>query len=351
MAPLPAPAAMYRALVARDASFDGVFIVGVKTTGIFCRPTCTAKKPRAENVEYFATTNAAQASGYRACKRCRPLELPGEHPEWARRLLAELDRRPSQRITDKRLAKIDISPARARRYFRGQFGMTFQAFQRARQLGLALERLESGNELVEVAMDSGYDSQSGFRDAFRKLFGEPPGRARGARSLVVSRLSSPVGPLFAAATREGVCLLEFADRPAIASQAASLRQWFDEPIVPGTNRHLDRLARELAEYFGGERTEFTVPLAIAGTPFQRKVWDALLAIPFGETRSYAHIARKLDRAGSQRVVGRANGLNRLAIVIPCHRVVRDDGTLCGYGGGLWRKRHLLDLEQRVLASR
>ena len=145
-------------------------------------------------------------------------------------------------------------------------------------------------------------------------------------------------------------MLEFADRPAIASQAASLRQWFDDPIVPGTNRHLDQLVRELAQYFRGERTEFTLPLEIAGTPFQRKVWDALLQIPYGQTCSYGHIARALGRAGSQRAVGRANGLNRLAILIPCHRVVRDDGTLCGYGGGLWRKRHLLDLEQRVVAA-
>ncbi len=166
--------------------------------------------------------------------------------------------------------------------------------------------------------------------------------------IVVSQLDSPIGPLFAVATRDGVCLLEFADRPAIASQAASVRKWFGDDIVPGSNRHVDRLARELERYFRGTLTRFTVPLAIAGTPFQRQAWNALLAIPFGTTRTYGALARELGCARSSRAVGRANGLNRIAILIPCHRVVQSDGTLCGYGGGLWRKRHLLDLERDAL---
>ncbi len=169
-------------------------------------------------------------------------------------------------------------------------------------------------------------------------------------TLVVTQLDSPIGPLFAVASRDGVCLLEFADRPAIATQAASVRKLFQREIVPGSNRHLDRLARELERYFRGRLTRFTVPLAIAGTPFQRKVWAALLSIPCGTTRTYGQIARELGCARSPRAVGRANGLNRLAILIPCHRLVQSDGSLCGYGGGLWRKRALLELERGALDS-
>lgn len=171
-----------------------------------------------------------------------------------------------------------------------------------------------------------------------------------ASTLVVTQLDSPIGPLFAVASRDGVCLLEFADRPAIATQAASVRKLFRGEIVPGSNQHLDRLARELDRYFRGKLTRFTVPLAIAGTPFQRKVWDALLAIPMGSTRTYGEIARELGCARAPRAVGRANGLNRLAILVPCHRLVQSDGSLTGYGGGLWRKQHLLELERRVTQS-
>lgn len=169
-------------------------------------------------------------------------------------------------------------------------------------------------------------------------------------TLVVTQLDSPIGPLFAVASRAGVCLLEFADRPAIATQAESVRKRFRGEIVPGTNRHTDRLARELDRYFAGKLARFTVPLAIAGTPFQRKVWDALLAIPMGSTRTYGQIAREVGSTRAPRAVGRANGLNRLAILVPCHRLVQSDGSLTGYGGGLWRKQYLLDLERRIADS-
>jgi AraC family transcriptional regulator of adaptative response/methylated-DNA-[protein]-cysteine methyltransferase len=171
-----------------------------------------------------------------------------------------------------------------------------------------------------------------------------------ASTLVVTQLDSPIGPMFAVASRDGVCLLEFADRLSIATQAASVRNLFQGEIVPGTNRHTDRLVRELERYFDGKLTRFTVPLAIAGTPFQRKVWDALLAIPMGSTRTYGEIARELGCARAPRAVGRANGSNRLAILIPCHRLVQRGGSLCGYGGGLWRKDHLLNLERSAARS-
>lgn len=347
MHPLPPQHEMYAALLARDETYDGLFFVGVRTTGIFCRPVCMARKPKPENVEYFVGVDAAESAGYRACKRCDPLSAPGAHPEWVARLLALLEASPDRRLHDADLAALGVQPARARRYFRARFGMTFQAWQRARRLGVALDHVNRGAQVGDVAFGAGFESESGFRDAFARIFGEPPGRARGTSPIVATVLASPIGPLIAAATSKGVCLLEFADRKALKTQAASLQRWFRSPVVPGTNEHLDRLKRELDEYFRGQRTRFEVALAIEGTPFQRAVWTELAAIPFGETRSYEAIAIAAGVPNAQRAVGLANGKNRLSILLPCHRVIQKSGELRGYGGGLWRKRWLLEHECEV----
>ena len=163
--------------------------------------------------------------------------------------------------------------------------------------------------------------------------------------LFLSWLDSPLGPLVAGATEEGICLLEFSDRRKLDTQLSTLRKLFRVPVVPGSHRHLDRLKTELAGYFDGERRSFSVPLSFPGTPFQRRVWERLLAIPYGETRSYEDLAVVLGSPKAMRAVGHANGQNRIAIVIPCHRVIAKDGGLGGYGGGLRRKQDLLDLEQ------
>jgi len=153
-----------------------------------------------------------------------------------------------------------------------------------------------------------------------------------------------------AATEDGVCLLDFADRRGLERETAILCKRLDAVVVPGRNEHLDRLSRQLDEFFDGSRASFDIPLLMCGTPFQETVWKELGRIPYGETISYVELARRIGRHGAQRAVGRANGDNRMAILIPCHRVVREDGTLCGYGGGLWRKQYLLDLEARSAAS-
>lgn len=341
----PRPAELYRALVDRDPSYDGLFVAGIRTTGIFCRPTCPARKPKPENVEFFSRTDHAVAAGYRPCRRCRPMELPGEHPEWADRLLTTLDSNPSQRLTDGALRRMGIQPATARRYFVGRFGMTLHAYARARRLGMALDRLGDGAPVTPVGFDSGFESDSGFRDAFRRLFGTTPAAARGTSTIVATVLPSPIGALLAAATEKGLCMLEFADRKKLPSQAADLTRWYERPVVPGTSRFIDQAARELTEYFAGSRRQFEVPLDIRGTAFQEQVWGELLRIPYGTTISYEQLAERIARPRAQRAVGLANGKNRIPIVIPCHRVIQKNGQLRGYGGGLWRKQFLLDLEQ------
>jgi AraC family transcriptional regulator of adaptative response/methylated-DNA-[protein]-cysteine methyltransferase len=194
-------------------------------------------------------------------------------------------------------------------------------------------------------MDAGFDSDSGFREAFAKVFGDAPGRARDRELLTASWIETPLGPMLAIAGDTALELLEFVDRRALETELAELARKWKRAIVPGEHEILRRTAAQLAEYFAGTRRDFDVPLRLQGSPFQVAAWKALCDIPYGETRSYADMARAVGSAGAVRAIGRANGQNRIAIVVPCHRVIQADGSLCGYGGGRWRKQWLLDHER------
>jgi AraC family transcriptional regulator of adaptative response/methylated-DNA-[protein]-cysteine methyltransferase len=342
---LPPVEEMQRAITAKDASYEGVFVTAVRTTGIFCRPICPARRPKPENVEFFRTVGDALAAGYRPCLRCRPLEARGAPPEWLRDLLAAIERDPEQRWTDADLRARALDPTRVRRWFPEQHQMTFHAYVRARRLGRALGRMRQGMNATSAAFEHGYGSLSGFRDAFQRVFGDSPGRARKSALVSVARILTPLGPMVAAAGDDGLCLIEFADRPMLETNLRRVQQRLRCAIAPGSHPFIAQIEREIGEYFEGKRNRFDVPLQLAGSPFQREVWDELLAIPFGETRSYEALARKIGRPAARRAVGRANGDNRLAIVVPCHRVVGADGALTGYGGGLWRKQWLLEHER------
>jgi len=343
-------AEMTRAMLGKDRSYDGRFYVCVRTTGVFCRPSCGARKPLKKNVRFHSAVRDCLLDGFRPCKRCRPLARHAEDRRWMDLLLARVERGPAEKLGDKTLTQMGVSPHRARRYFTRNFGMTFQAYHRARRMGMALMQLKAGQDEIAVAFDQSYESLSGFRDAFKRVFGATPGRSRGVRCMQTTRLETPLGPMVAAATDEGVCLLDFADRRALERETKTLCKRLDAVVVPGRNEHLDQLSRELDEFFDGSRAAFDVPLVMCGTPFQERVWTELRRIPYGTTISYVELARRIGRHGAQRAVGRANGDNRMAVLIPCHRVVRENGMLCGYGGGLWRKQHLLDLERRHAAG-
>jgi len=347
---LPSVREMERAYRTSDTSYDGVFYLAVATTGIFCRPTCAARKPKPENVRYYSTAREALFAGYRPCKRCRPLESVGATPPWLKGLLARIDRNPSERYSDEYLRTIGVDPAAARRHFQKHFGMTFQAYCRGRRLGKALEQIRLGVDLDDVALGYGYGSHSGFRDAFAKAFGTSPGRSRSTDCIVIAWIETPLGALVAGSTSGGICLLEFTDRRMLDAQFISLRRHFKCAIIPGENNHIVQLRKELKEYFAGSRSRFEVKKVFPGTEFQLKVWNQLLKIPHGKTASYEELARRIGSPGASRAVGHANGLNRIAIVIPCHRVVNKNGELGGYGGGPWRKQRLLDLEAKAYSE-
>lgn len=328
-----------------DATYNGLFFLGVRTTGIFCRPTCPARKPLPKNVEYFATTGDALVAGYRPCKRCKPLDAD-DQPDWAAELLEDIERDPGARITEADLKKRGIDPATVRRFFQRQYGMTFQAFARARRLSVAFTHIRENAALDDAVFESGFESHSGFREAFARVLGDTPTSARNGDCVQLAWIRSPLGPLVAGATSTGVCLLEFSDRRMLEAQFTTIRKRFKSPVLPGSNAHLEKLEAELDRYFDGELQKFSVPLVYPGTDFQRKVWSQLLKIPYGQTCSYEDVAAAVGDRKAVRAVGRANGMNRICIVIPCHRVVNKGGALGGYGGGLRRKQFLLDLERK-----
>jgi len=346
-ASLPETGTLMDAFYTRDASYDGLFFTGVRTTGIFCRPSCPARKPKRENIEFFPTARDAMFAGYRPCQRCRPLALPGEAPEWLGRLLAAIDAAPERRWTDADLRAQGVHPDRVRRWFKAHHGMTFHAYARARRLGTALERIREGDHVLKAAYDHGYESLSGFNTAIRELIGASPKASRQLTTVTLRRMMTPLGPMIAGSIGPKICLLEFADRRMLERQLKILATRLQCRYLPGRSTALDALADELDAYFGGKLQRFTVPLQAPGSAFQQAVWDELLKIPYGETRSYADIAAALGQATAVRAVARANGANRIAIIIPCHRVIGKDGSLTGYGGSLWRKRRLLELEDAL----
>ncbi len=341
---LPSFDEMYRALVDRDPSYDGVLFACVRTTGVFCRTTCRARKPLAENVEFVPTVQEALHRGYRACRVCTPMDRPTD-PAWVAALVERVRANPDHRMRDGEVREMGVDPAQARRYFKAHYGMSFHAYQRAWRLGRAMTQLRAGTDTLTAGLDAGFESASGFRDAFARVFGDAPGRARGESHLTGRWLETPLGPMLAVVSDAGLVMLEFVDRRALETELADIRRAFASAIVPGDHPLLDRASGQLDEYFAGTRLQFDLPVDPRGSEFERRVWGALQQIPYGETTSYAAIARQVGSPSSSRAIGRANGRNKIAIVIPCHRVIRSDGALCGYGGGLWRKEWLISHER------
>jgi AraC family transcriptional regulator of adaptative response/methylated-DNA-[protein]-cysteine methyltransferase len=341
---LPDSKTLYSALVNKDSNFEGIFVVGVKTTGIFCRPTCSARKPKPTNVEFFDTAHDAILHGYRPCKVCTPMEHKGAAPGWLKPLLADINDDPLIRLKDSDLRTRGLDPSRIRYWFKKHHGMTFQAYLRALRIGQAFGRIRHGGKVAGTAFESGYESLSGFADQFKKTAGFSPSKSQERQLIATIRILTPLGPMLAGATDDGICLLEFIDRRMLETQLRRLSKLLNAECVPGFCKHFNKLHIQLEEYFSGKRREFDVPLLLPGTPFQQRVWAGLQMIPYASTCSYKEQAEAIGLPNAVRAVAKANGDNRIAIIIPCHRVIGADGELVGYGGGLWRKRYLLDHE-------
>ncbi len=335
----------YQALLDRDAGFLGIFFAAVKTTRVFCIATCRARKPKKENVAFYSSCGEALEYGYRPCKVCRPTENAHEAPAAVVHALSMVRENLRDKVDDQRLRDTGISPEMVRRWFKDHYGMTFHAYQRMYRINNAYEELKRGKTATETAYDAGYESLSGFGYTCRKLTGRSPRQLGQYRVVLMSRLTTPLGPMIVCTTDEGVCLLEFTARKMLETEFGDLQQRLGARILAGDNAHSRQARAEIGQYFEGHRTTFDVPLHLVGTDFQVRVWRTLLQIPYGTTTSYLEQARSMGVQQSVRAVAAANGCNKVSLIVPCHRVIGSDGRLTGYGGGLERKRWLLDFER------
>ncbi|MCI4668972.1 MAG: methylated-DNA--[protein]-cysteine S-methyltransferase [Bacteroidia bacterium] len=336
--------AYYQALLDRNSEYVGIFFAGVKTTSIFCLPTCRARKPKKENVDFFTSFKEALDHGFRPCKICKPTENAEEAPPQVEKAIALVKQNPKEKISDQVLRQEGISPETIRRWFKKHYGLTFHAYQRMYRINEAYRELKEGKNTTHTAFDNGYESLSGFGYTYKKIIGKAPSQSAEKSIILISRTTTPLGPMFICATEKGICLTEFTDRKMLETEFRDLQHRLHAEILVGENDHIRQAKQELQEYFEGKRQEFSLELDAPGTDFQKAVWDALLQVPFGETRSYQGQAEILGNPKAVRAVARANGMNRIAIIIPCHRIIGKNGKLTGYAGGLERKKWLLDHE-------
>lgn len=347
---LPDPDTLYAALVARDTAYDGRAYVTVRSTGIFCRLSCPARKPLRRNCDFYETPAQCLEAGFRPCKRCHPLRSAAAGDPLVGALLAALEERPAHRWSEADIAALGHDPSTVRRVFRRQIGMTFLALARQRRLREGFTALAAGEPVIAAQIDAGFESPSAFRAAFARLVGCAPGSFRRDARLRCDAIDTPLGPMVAVVCDHALHLLEFIDRKALPGEIRRLSETQPGGIGFGRTAITGRLEQELTRYFSGHGGGFQTPLCLHGTPFEREVWTALQQIAPAQQQSYGQLARSMGRSSAARAVARANGRNQIAILIPCHRVVGADGSLTGYGGGLWRKQRLLDLEQRATAS-
>ena len=338
----------YQALLERDSNYVGIFFVGVKTTSIFCISTCHARKPKFENVEFYRCTEHVLAAGYRPCKVCKPLGNADEMPESVRRALQIFSDNPQEKLSDSQLSQAQISPVIVRRWFKKHFGMTFHAYQRTQRMNNAMQAIKAGNKTIDTAFNTGYDSLSGFTYSYKKIVGECPSHSAQSTIILISRLTTPLGPMVVCATDHGVCLLEFSDNRRLDTEFEKIQTSLKAKMIAGENTHIRQAKQELDEYFQGTRREFTLQLQTPGTAFQNVVWRSLMQVPFGHTCSYYDQAVSIGKPTAIRAVATANSHNRIAIVLPCHRIIGKDGKLTGYNGGVERKHWLLEHEQTIL---
>ena len=341
----PSDTDRWEAVSARNAHADGAFFYAVRTTGVFCRPSCASRLPRRENVDFFADADAARAAGYRECKRCQPGGLPREL-EIVRRACAALDADPQQRLTLAQLSDaVHVSPFHLQRLFKRVVGVSPRQYQAA-QRGAALRgALQSGADVTRATADAGFGSPSRMYESASAELGMAPStfRRKGAGLTVrYASASTPLGFVLIAATDKGICKIGFNDD--VAQLVDELRDEFANADLVEDAAHLAPFIAQIDAYLRGTRQNFELPLDIAATAFRQRVWDALRRIPYGETRSYSEIAEAVGSPRAVRAVATACATNPIALAIPCHRVVQKSGALAGYRWGLPRKAQLLGSE-------
>jgi AraC family transcriptional regulator, regulatory protein of adaptative response / methylated-DNA-[protein]-cysteine methyltransferase len=339
----------WKAVLARDASWDGAFVFAVSSTGVFCRPSCPAKRPRRENVRFFPGPEQAEKAGYRACLRCRPKAADGNGTlEMVKSVCRYIEQHLDEPLTLARLATaFRRSPFHLQRTFKQALGVTPRAYADSCRLTALKRNLRAGHNVTRAMYDAGYSSSSRLYERTASQLGMTPDKyRRGAIAATIryTSVDSPLGRMLVAATDKGVCAIQFANSDGELQEG--LKREFPFAVRKRDDDAMQGWTRTLLQQMKGQESDSSLPLDIRATAFQRRVWSYLQSIPFGATRSYGEVAKAIGRPTAARAVARACATNPVAVAIPCHRVVRENGEMGGFRWGTQRKRALLELERK-----
>jgi AraC family transcriptional regulator of adaptative response/methylated-DNA-[protein]-cysteine methyltransferase len=340
----------WRAVLARDARWDGQFVFAVRSTGVYCRPSCPARRPRRNQVVFFSLPEAAESAKFRPCRRCRPREAPAGNPtvELVRRVCRTIETSLEEPHSLAALsAHIGVSPGHLQRTFKRLLGITPRQYADARRLDRLKARLREGENVTHALYAAGYGASSRLYEKAGAQLGMTPGTyRRGGKGMKISYaiVNSPLGRLLVAATPRGICAVCLGDSDA--RLRAALSSEYPRAEIRQDASGLARWLKVILNYLKGDTSRLDLPVDVVATAFQRRVWEELRRIPYGTTRSYKQVARAIGRPRAMRAVARACATNPVSLVVPCHRVIREDGGLGGYRWGLERKRALLETESK-----
>ena len=340
----------WSAVLTRAAAQDGEFVFAVSSTGIYCRPSCPSRRPRRENVQFFVTTDQAEHAGYRACLRCRPKSFSGNtQSDSVKAICRFIEQHLDESVTLERLGKeFRQSPFHLQRRFKAALGITPREYADSCRLRLLKRNLQAGDNVTRAMYDAGYGSSSRLYERTASQLGMTPDKYRRGAIAAAIRYTcadSPLGRMLIAATDRGICAIQFARSDGELLEG--LKREFPFATRKSDEGGLQSWAGALLRHMRGKNLDSSLPLDIRATAFQRRVWAYLQAIPFGSTQSYSEVAKGIGQPRATRAVARACATNPVAVEIPCHRVVREDGSMGGYRWGMERKKALLEMEQRA----
>lgn len=346
-------AAMWQAVLEHDERFDGTFVYAVRTTGIFCRPSCKSRPPKRRNVEFFHSSDEARRAGYRACKRCRPDAFLDPSHQQVEEICRYIEAHaPEGPVTLAHLAQtFHLSPFHLQRTFKRVMGVTPRAYADAVRARAFKEHLRNEDTVTEAVFAAGYTSNSQLYARVDDQLGMTPSEYQTGGPSVIhyATATSPLGVVLAAATERGICAVRLGD--TTEQLVNELRAEFPATQVTVQDDALRPVLDALLRHIAGEQPSLALPLDIRATAFQKRVWEALRRIPYGETRTYADVARSINQPGATRAVGNACASNPVAILVPCHRVIRHDGHIGNYRWGADRKKRLLAIERQSQPNR
>src|SRR5947207_8659814 len=338
----------WQAVLARDASQDGTFVFAVSSTGVYCRPSCPSRRPRRENVTFFNKPDEAEKAGFRACLRCRPKAIGGNHQtEMVKAVCRYIEQHLDEPITLSRLgAAFHQSPFHLQRSFKAALGISPRAYADSCRMNQLKRNLQAGHTVTRAMYDAGYSSSSRLYERTASQLGMTPDKYR--RGAIAAPLrhtftASPLGRMLIAATEKGICAIQFADSDDELEHG--LKHEFPFAIRRRDDSGMREWKEDLLRHMRGQKLNASLPLDIQATAFQRRVWTYLQSIPFGATKSYSQVAKAIGQPTDTRALPRACATNQVAVAIPCHRVVREDGGMGGYRWGIDRKKALLEMER------